>query len=358
MASNLYETLGVARNASPEQIRKAYKKMALQTHPDRLSPNATPDDKAASEERFRQVNNAYEVLIDEETRKVYDREGVWPPPEPEYEEIPRRSGPRHHSSQHHFRTSPMGAFPGPFDGPFFPRPFGFTDPFVLFESVFGDLRHEFGMPHDSNPYEHRYEPDNPFERMNRMHRHVMSQMDMFSGFMGPQSFGMPDNNSRWASESHMVSSVNGVTQSVHKRRDWEGNVHVTRTLPDGRETYTINGIEQPSPATQNLTYDRDQHSAPPQVTHIQSTGGSHYPQNNSLYHSHRDTHGIHRRHSHSHSHSPSHLSRHRDHHPSDSHPVIPGIYPDPANAPVIPGPYDRPPNEDHVHRKRWWRGHW
>lgn len=76
MASNLYETLGVARNASPEQstssssavlmravadmwlalVRKAYKKMALQTHPDRLSPNATPDDKAASEERFRQVS--------------------------------------------------------------------------------------------------------------------------------------------------------------------------------------------------------------------------------------------------------------------------------------------------------------
>lgn len=233
----------------------------------------------------------------------------------------------------------MGPFPGPFDGPFFPRPFNgfaFTDPFVLFESVFGDLRHEFGMPHDPNPYEHRYEPDNPFERMNRMHRHVMSQVDMFSGFMGPQSFGMPDNNSRWASESHMVSSVNGVTQSVHKRRDWDvrcisivpvcacadclskGNVHVTRTLPDGRETYTINGIEQPSPPTQNLTYDRDQHSTPPQVTHIQSTGGSHHPQNNSLYPSHRDAHGIHRRHSHSLSHSPSHLARHRNHHPSDS----------------------------------------
>ncbi|KAH9935058.1 hypothetical protein B0H21DRAFT_759332 [Amylocystis lapponica] len=70
MATDLYEVLGLDRNASPEDIRKAYKRKALQTHPDRLPPNITPAEKAYSEEAFRKVNNAYEVLNDVQNRSI------------------------------------------------------------------------------------------------------------------------------------------------------------------------------------------------------------------------------------------------------------------------------------------------
>lgn len=75
MSSNLYEELGISQDALPEQglspllvdyftaahdlrpltVRKAYKKRALQTHPDRLPAGATPEEKTASEEMFRRV---------------------------------------------------------------------------------------------------------------------------------------------------------------------------------------------------------------------------------------------------------------------------------------------------------------
>ncbi|KAG6817548.1 hypothetical protein H0H87_007516 [Tephrocybe sp. NHM501043] len=63
MATNLYETLGVSNTASPEQIRKAYKRRALQTHPDRLVPGASEEEKASSEEQFRKVNTIAEGPI-------------------------------------------------------------------------------------------------------------------------------------------------------------------------------------------------------------------------------------------------------------------------------------------------------
>lgn len=64
-----YEILGVSRTASPEEIKKAFKKMALKYHPDR-----NPGDKEA-EEKFKKVNEANEVLSDPEKRQIYDQYG-------------------------------------------------------------------------------------------------------------------------------------------------------------------------------------------------------------------------------------------------------------------------------------------
>ena len=66
---DLYEVLGVARDASTEQIKSAYRKLALKHHPDR-----NPGDKEA-EQRFREAAEAYSVLSDSEKRARYDRYG-------------------------------------------------------------------------------------------------------------------------------------------------------------------------------------------------------------------------------------------------------------------------------------------
>jgi molecular chaperone DnaJ len=66
---DFYEILGLAKNASDEEIKKAYRKLAMKHHPDR-----NPDDKT-SEERFKDAKHAYEVLSDPQKRAAYDRFG-------------------------------------------------------------------------------------------------------------------------------------------------------------------------------------------------------------------------------------------------------------------------------------------
>ena len=64
-----YEVLGVGKDADAKEIKKAYRKLAMQYHPDK-----NPGDKDA-EEKFKEINEAYEVLSDEEKRSTYDRFG-------------------------------------------------------------------------------------------------------------------------------------------------------------------------------------------------------------------------------------------------------------------------------------------
>ncbi len=64
-----YSTLGVARDASADDLKKAYRKLAMQYHPDR-----NPGD-AAAEAKFKEINEAYDVLKDDQKRGAYDRYG-------------------------------------------------------------------------------------------------------------------------------------------------------------------------------------------------------------------------------------------------------------------------------------------
>ncbi|HET6344928.1 MAG TPA: DnaJ domain-containing protein, partial [Myxococcota bacterium] len=68
MKRDYYEVLGVTRTAEEREIKKAYRKLAMDFHPDR---NPSPE----AEERFKEASEAYEVLSDPDKRRIYDRAG-------------------------------------------------------------------------------------------------------------------------------------------------------------------------------------------------------------------------------------------------------------------------------------------
>ena len=119
--TDYYDILGVSKTASADEIKKAYRKQALEWHPDRHK-----DDKEAAEKRFKEVNEAYQVLSDPQKKAAFDQYGsaaFTPGGAP--------------------GGNPFGGQGGPFtytyssDGG---NPFGnagFGDPFDIFESLFG-----------------------------------------------------------------------------------------------------------------------------------------------------------------------------------------------------------------------------
>ena len=66
MSKDYYKILGVEKNASPDELKKAFKKLAMQHHPDR---------QGGDEKKFKEINEAYQVLGDAEKRKRYDQFG-------------------------------------------------------------------------------------------------------------------------------------------------------------------------------------------------------------------------------------------------------------------------------------------
>ena len=126
---DFYEVLGVSRNASPDEIKKAYRKLALEYHPDRNK------EKSAAE-KFKEVNKAYEVLSDPQKKQAYDQFG-------------------HAAFEQGGPGGPFGGFGGQQSGQYGPFTYtyystggqggpnidfdfgGFSDPFEIFEQFFG-----------------------------------------------------------------------------------------------------------------------------------------------------------------------------------------------------------------------------
>ena len=64
-----YDVLGVSKSASKDELKKAYRKLAMKYHPDR-----NPDDSQAAE-KFKELSEAYEILSDDQKRQTYDNFG-------------------------------------------------------------------------------------------------------------------------------------------------------------------------------------------------------------------------------------------------------------------------------------------
>ncbi len=114
MASDYYETLGVAKGASADDLKKAYRKLAIKFHPDK-----NPGDKSA-EDKFKQISEAYEILSDPKKKSMYDQFG--------HEAFTR--GPRGGAG-----TAGAGGFHDPFD--VFSQVFGKTASGGIFDELFG-----------------------------------------------------------------------------------------------------------------------------------------------------------------------------------------------------------------------------
>ncbi|HTW39090.1 MAG TPA: DnaJ C-terminal domain-containing protein [Steroidobacteraceae bacterium] len=116
-----YQALGVARNATAEEVKKAYRKLARKYHPDvSKEPNA--------EEKFKQVQEAYEVLKDPEKRAAYDQLGS------EWKQGQQFRPPPDWGSGFEFRGGAAGEPPGGFQYEFDGGGQGFSD---FFSSLFG-----------------------------------------------------------------------------------------------------------------------------------------------------------------------------------------------------------------------------
>ncbi|MDE6718107.1 MAG: DnaJ domain-containing protein, partial [Muribaculaceae bacterium] len=69
-----YEVLGVGKNATADEIKKAYRKMAIKYHPDKFA-QSSEDERKAAEEKFKEAAEAYDVLSDTDKRARYDQFG-------------------------------------------------------------------------------------------------------------------------------------------------------------------------------------------------------------------------------------------------------------------------------------------
>lgn len=137
--ANYYDVLGVSKNASPHEVKAAYRKLALKWHPDR-------NKESGAEKKFKEINQAYEVLSDVKKKELYDQVG--------HEGYTARgtggpSGGGNPGGPFTYTYTNSGGSQGtPFEGFDFG---GFSDPFDIFEQFFGFGSQQRGQRRQARP---------------------------------------------------------------------------------------------------------------------------------------------------------------------------------------------------------------
>uniref|UniRef100_A0A4W5LUZ4 J domain-containing protein n=1 Tax=Hucho hucho TaxID=62062 RepID=A0A4W5LUZ4_9TELE len=216
-----YGVLGVSRSASPEDIKKAYRKQALRWHPDK-----NPDNKEEAERKFKELAEAYEVLSDRSKREAYDTYGK--------DRMPNNTG----SSSH---PAPFPGFTFTFRSPeeVFREFFGDRDPFANF---FDDVAFGRGMHSGfhGHPGTSRLGPSRFFSFPSAGVHDFTSFSSSMGGMDGMDSIGGGMGNFKSVSTSTRV--INGKRTTTKKIK--ENGQERTEVEEDGvLKTVLINGVE-------------------------------------------------------------------------------------------------------------------
>ncbi|KAM8881056.1 dnaJ homolog subfamily B member 6b [Synchiropus picturatus] len=231
-----YHILGVHKNSSQDDIKKAYRKLALKWHPDK-----NPDNKEEAERRFKELSEAYEVLSDENKRNIYDRYGK--------EGLSGGGGGGHHD---HFGGSTF-TFRNPED--VFREFFGGRDPFAHFfaDDPFDNF---FGGSHSRHTGMSRSRMDNGFGAFpgfsfSGFNSGFSSFGDMGGGFSSFSSFGGGGGGGgggmgNFRSVSTSTTFVNG--KKITTKRIVENGQERVEVEEDGQlKSLTVNELRAEEP---------------------------------------------------------------------------------------------------------------
>ena len=252
--SNPYEVLGVPETATNAEIKKAYRKLALKHHPDKLPSGSSQQDKERAESKFTAISNAYQILGDEDARR------------------------RFHQNQQYPQQNYDHSFPNHADFGFG----NFADPFEVFSRVFGQ---EFGIPRSHSQNIHNRHVNDPFsdpffhsntggfgggfgsgfgggfgggfgmmdqmmQNMNQMHN--MHQQ----GMMGNSQFSSFSSSSSSSNRGHggVSESISTSTQIINGKRTTV--TERVKVYPDGRVERSVDKTD-PDGNVKSISYNED-----------------------------------------------------------------------------------------------------
>lgn len=279
---DFYEILGVSRDASLDDIKKAYRKLAVRWHPDK-----NPDNQAEATEMFKAIGEAYETLSDPVKRREYDSGGMTPDAE-YYDDFPsfarststdhgsaRRSGRSrsHFSDQHAFDI--FNAFFADMDD--FHRGFFGDDPFGDLGGGARGQQHRRTRGHDPfgvggfgggiSLMDNFFGRSDPFARMHSFGGFDTGNSHMSTSFSSFSSSSMSGGGGGMMSRSVSTSTYIGPDGRKVTRKE------TTVTRADGtRESNVEEYTEEPDPAYgRRLGYERDRERERPRA--LPASGG-------------------------------------------------------------------------------------
>lgn len=239
-----YQVLGVPRHASSEDIKKAYRKMALKWHPDK-----NLDNKDIADRKFKEVAEAYEVLSDQQKRNIYDRLG--------HKGLMNGGGGM--SSSHFGGAEPHFGFTFRNPEDVFQEFFGGRDPFAEFFDDF-DRR---GSHNPQRPGGHLY-PFSPFAGFSASFGNFGAPFDFsdsFASFSSSSSTGGHGGGS-FRSVNTSTKIVNG--KRITTRKIVENGKERVEVEEDGQlKSIKIDGVEDEMALALELSRQDGSHAGPP-----------------------------------------------------------------------------------------------